>query len=287
MSAENFELVKTTQGALSIKDGRVGEIMHNPLGPWAEVEALYLAPSQLKARLQDLSTQKQLVLYDVGLGAGSNAMVALLAALQVHRHQGRAKGFRILSFEQDLRLAKFALQHRSSFPEFGEAWLAFETLLDQGYWKHEGLAIQWELHAGDFTQILETKLPIADLIFYDPYSPKKNSEMWTYKIFCQLREKCHSSGGLESLLLTYSRATSVRAALLLAGFFVGQGEALGLKEETTLASTRGDTLEAPLAERWLQRWQRSHQALPSDLAQEDEAQVKRYSEQLLAHPQFD
>lgn len=35
-----FEIVTTTMGATSIRDNRVNEIMHNPVGPWAEANAL-------------------------------------------------------------------------------------------------------------------------------------------------------------------------------------------------------------------------------------------------------
>ena len=286
MTQTNFELVTTSQGALSILDGRVGEIMHNPLGPWLEIQELYIKPSQLAQRLQAPSEEKELVLYDVGLGAGSNAMAAILLALTAHKETKDLRGLRILSFEQDLSLAQFTLRHRDSFPEFAGAWQAFQELFAQGSWKHPEIPIQWELHHGDFTQALNSALPIADLIFYDPYSPKKNQEMWTYETFHKLRKKCHPSQGPETLLLTYSRATSVRAALLLAGFFVGKGRPIGLKEETTLASTLPEALDSPLQQRWLERWRRSHQALPTDLAQDDENDITQWSQQLEGHPQF-
>ena len=72
-----FEIVKTTLGMVSIKDLNTGEIMHNPVGPWQESRLLYVGQSGLKTRLA-LETTSPLVLFDVGLGAGFNALAAIL-----------------------------------------------------------------------------------------------------------------------------------------------------------------------------------------------------------------
>lgn len=286
MTADVFEIVRTSQGAVSIRDGRVGEIMHNPLGPWREIEELYLKPAKLATRLQSLLPQQELILFDVGLGAGSNAMAALLIAQQSIAAMSKKVGFRILSFEQDLSLASFAIDQQKHFPEFSWAWQAFEQLLAAGQWQHPELPLQWQLYPGDFVKTLENSLPTADIIFYDPYSPQKNPEMWSYGTFKKLRQKCHNDLPRESLLLTYSRATSVRAALLLAGFYVGQGNPLGLKEETTQAANSLAQLTSPLAGRWLERWQRSHVPLPADLTKDPAFAPGHWEEQLKTHPQF-
>lgn len=288
MTEPIFDVVTTTQGALSIRNKRVGEIMHNPLGPWREIQDLYIIPSQLKKRLglSIKSSDQNLVLYDVGLGAGSNAMGAILTAFKAMKEKGPKIGLNILSFEQDLALAQFALEQQENFPEFSWAWDAFQDLLDHGFWKHPEYPITWALHPGDFTQTLNKSLPLADLIFYDPYSPGQNQEMWTYETFNKLRQKCHSSPDQESLLLTYSRSTSIRAALLLASFYVGHGRGIGLKEETTLASTRLQALEFPLEQRWLDRWRRSHAPFPSDLAEEKNQNTIAWVRKIENHPQF-
>jgi len=210
----HFKLVRTTRGALSILDQRVGEIMHNPLGPWREVQDLYIQPASLEERLKSTSSGHDLTLFDVGLGAGANAMGALSCAFKVLQEQGPRGAFKIHSFEKDLTLARFALEQRESFPEFSWGWDALQSLLENGDWSHPEVSLDWQLHHGDFAEALAKPLPCADLIFYDPYSPNRNKEMWTYQVFQKLRQKCHSDSDQETLLLTYSRSTSIRAALL-------------------------------------------------------------------------
>jgi tRNA U34 5-methylaminomethyl-2-thiouridine-forming methyltransferase MnmC len=260
--------------------------MHNPLGPWQETQELYIQPAELLQRLQATSSGRELVLYDVGLGAGFNAMGALIATLTAMASMDpkERRGFRILSFEKELALAHFSLKQSDQFPEFAPAWEALETLLNQGRWQHSEYPLTWELFPGDFLETLDQSLPTADLIFYDPYSPKRNLEMWSYGAFLKVREKCHADQ--ESLLLTYSRATSVRSALLLAGFYVGHGRPIGLKEETTIASTIQQSLEDPLQLRWLERWRRSHSRFPADLLETNGKLITQWSEQIERHPQF-
>ena len=89
------------------------------------------------------------------------------------------------------------------------------------------------------------------------------------------------------LLATYSRSTIPRVTLLLAGFFVGAGEAVAEKEETTVAANRRDLIERPLDARWLERARTSHSAEPlrtneyriAPLAPETWARLRQ-------HPQF-
>ena len=55
------------------------EVMHPVIGPLVEADALYVVPSRLAARLAQTSEADPtapLVLLDVGLGAGSNAVAA-------------------------------------------------------------------------------------------------------------------------------------------------------------------------------------------------------------------
>ena len=54
----------------------------------------------------------------------------------------------------------------------------------------------------------------------------------------------------------------LRVTLLLAGFYVGTGQATGQKEETTIAANTPDLIAEPLDHRWLQRAHRSTSAEP-------------------------
>ena len=248
MQTPTFEIVQTRAGATSIRDNVTGEIMHNPVGPWVEANALYVEQSRLVDRLAQVDLG-ELVIFDVGLGAAANA----LAALHCARSLSPRRPVRLISFERDLTLLQFALDHAASFAHFAGYEDAMRAILSEGLWREDGIV--WELRYGDYPALVQDEVYRAELVFYDPYSSKKNVDMWTVETFRRTLAKCVDSN---CLLLTYSRATPVRVALLVAGFKVGFGFASGLKDETTQAATRLADLTHPLDARWLQRWERSH-----------------------------
>ncbi|HEX8909067.1 MAG TPA: tRNA guanosine(34) transglycosylase Tgt, partial [Anaeromyxobacteraceae bacterium] len=73
-----FTVVATSSGAPAVLDQTVGEVMHPVVGATAEAERLYVAQSRLRERLAEPGPP--LVLFDVGLGAGANALAAVAAA---------------------------------------------------------------------------------------------------------------------------------------------------------------------------------------------------------------
>jgi queuine tRNA-ribosyltransferase len=271
-----FEIVTTRTGAISIRNKVLNETMHNPVGPWAEANSLYISQSKLAERLQ-LDSHDELVLFDVGLGAAANA----LAVLHCARAKTRKRPLRMISFERELELLRFALKHASQFEHFHGYEKIIEQLLATGKWHEDGLI--WELRHGDFVQDLLREKYQPHLIYYDPYSSKVNREMWSMERFRDLRSKCREANAGGTLLFTYSQATPIRVALLSAGFFVGQGLRTGPKEETTIASSVLADLEAPLGQTWFQRWQKSHVQVPFDCSLSEAPKLREW---MTMHPQF-
>jgi len=253
-----FEIVTTAAGAISIRNKVVNEIMHNPVGPWKEANSLYIDQCRLREKLL-ASAKHPLVIFDVGLGAAANALAALHCLQNIGKSLSPRK-MKIVSFERDLDLLRFALSNASQFEHFEGYQEIMKELLAQGNFENESFS--WVIRHGDFTQLIDTEETRADLVFFDPYSPQVNLEMWTTSCFSKLRQKCRESheGGTE--LYTYSIATPVRSALLVSGFFVGHGSATGLKTETTQGSTRLSDINIPLGARWLERWKKSHTRYP-------------------------
>lgn len=258
MSHPVFEIVKTSLGVISIRNKVVDEIMHNPVGPWIEANALYIDQSNLKVKLQR-KADGEFVLFDVGLGAAANALAALACAKSLGPE---CRNLRIVSFERDLELLKFALAHAEQFEHFHGYEAALEQILKIGSWSSG--PISWELRRGEFLETIERETLRAHLVFFDPYSPLVNSEMWTRSCFEKIRRKSRepSEGGMS--LYTYSQATRIRAAMLRAGFHVGYGAATGRKGETTEATTERESLRLPLDNIWFTRWQRSNVRYPFD-----------------------
>ena len=271
--APRFEVVTTTSGAPAVFDREVGEVMHPGLGATAEAEQLYVAQSRLAARLAEGGAP--LVLFDVGLGAAANALAALRCARAAPAGSRRLLVF---SFERDLgALALAASVDGATRLQWSAAdRAAAVAMLEHGVYEKPGF--RWHLLAGDALDALARVPQPADLVYWDPWSPQSSGELWTSRAFATLRAHC--APGAE--LFTYSRATAVRSALLLAGFHVGAGAMVGTKETTaaTLAPARP---AQPLDARWLARLKRSSAGWPSDVAA---AGVPAALLQIAAHPQF-
>lgn len=277
MTNDRFEVVRTTTGAVSIRCTELNEIMHNPVGPWIEANSLYIEQSGLRERLLT-GTGAELVLFDVGLGAAANS----LAVLHLARSLGEnARPLKLVSFERDLELLRFALANSSQFDHFAGFEQAIATLLSDRQWSQG--SIQWTLHEGDFLTEVGKQTARPHLVYYDPYSQKVDRNLWTTAAFKRLREFSRDAVDGATSLYTYSQSTPVRVALLQAGFYVGRGIPTGLKETTTQASTRFEDLASPLDLQWLEKWKRSHLKHAFDCAPEFERESEAF---VLAHPQF-
>jgi queuine tRNA-ribosyltransferase len=270
VAGPRHEIVLTSLGVPAVRDTVVGEVMHPVIGPEVEAERLYVAQSRLRERLA--APGPRLVLFDVGLGAGSNALAALTAAESLEE-AGRA--LEIVSFEADT--AALALAASDAGAErlglSARARAAARDLLAHG--RHEAPRVLWRLVQGDARTTLPAEASSADLVYWDPFSPKANPELWTCAAFGALRARCAPGASV----FTYSTATATRSALLLAGFFVGAGDPSGPKEETTAAATDASLLARPLDGRWLARLARSSAPFPDDAPADALDRIRR-------HPQF-
>lgn len=269
-----FQLAERSGGLASIQHGPSGEIMHPQADPQEEAREVYVVQTQLVERLQQPGPP--LVLWDVGLGAATNAMSALRAAESLER----SRGLELLSFERDLDALKLALLHLDRFPHLKHAGPV--GLLQEGVWRSKKAPIRWTLLEGELLERL-AEAPLPDLIFYDPFSYKTDGPLWTLETFQKLREKLR---GRACVGVTYSQATRVRAAMLGAGFWVSSGRGVGPKEASTLFMTP-EAAETPcgvlLDGSWLEKWQRSGQKYPVGL---DTGAHASFEQRLREHPQL-
>lgn len=263
MSAEtnddglDCEVVTTREGARAVRDRLTGELMHPVVGPIEEAERLYVAPSRLRERL-GAPDDRPLVLLDVGLGAGSNALAAWKASAE--RRAGEGRRLSIVSFDRSLGALALAAsdEHAGAFGFHGEALVAARALLAHGV--HESEHASWRMVLGELPAALAGEDPSADVVFWDPFSPRANPSLWTSGAFAELRRVSRSGATVH----TYSGATATRSAMLLAGFAVGFGPVTGDNKRATVGAVDASALDEPLDRRWLERLARSSAGFPPD-----------------------
>ena len=265
------------EGVGYIRDTASGEVMHPGGDPTLEARSLYVEQSRLLTRLQDRG-DVPLVVWDVGLGAAANAMAAVLAVESAA--PATTRPLTLVSFENDLDSLKLALDHPGHFKHLRHA--APRALLTADRWNSGTAAIEWLLLRGDFATT-KFEAPPPDVIFFDPFSFKTDSAMWTLSAFRELAKACSEKS---TELFTYTYSTSVRAAMLAAGFYVAKGRGTGPKGETTIglsaraaAAAHGHEL---LGQDWLAKWRRSDAQAPFGSIMDDGS----WREAVLMHAQF-
>ncbi len=282
----DYEIYRSAQGFSSICQLSSGEVMHSVIAPNDEANKLYVEQSCLASRLvKQPAPADELVIWDVGLGAAFNAMAAIRCFERCYAERGETvlRPLRLVSIERDLDPLILAAKNPDCFPHVRHA--APVKLLKHGAWEHASSLLHWDLVKGDFRDCIEAA-SIPDLIFYDLFSSKTLSSLWTAEIFSRIFQHC----ALKSAeLYTYSASTAVRVALLAAGFFVAEGVGTGPKVATTIAFTKttgaGEHPLAPrlLGQQWLTRWRRSHVKFPVTLTDEERPHFEQLVE---THPQF-
>jgi len=297
----SYRLVRLRNGACSVRSLAEDETFHPGIGPAAEAEALYVLQLHLPERVRE--TSGEFVIWDVGLGAAANALTAIrlvresLTSSNAAAQESRAPTqLRLISFDHTSAAAAFVLEHGVELGYVAGYESALAELVKNHSVKFSDdlLQVEWTLEPGDFPALVsargdarptQNEMPPPHAILFDPYSPKKNSTMWTTPLFAGLFRRLDPQR--PCALATFTRSTMARTALLLGGFFVGVGHPSGLKEETTVAANRPDLLDEPLDRHWLERAKRSHSAEPLSGPVYRQAPLSPETlERLRQHPQF-
>lgn len=275
----DYRIIASRHGHSSIQQLSSGETMHSVSQPLVEANRLYVEQAKLRERLLE-DTTDELVVWDVGLGAGANAMAVVLAwealaaevaSSEIARIKGiRVRPLRLVSFERDLDSFHLARSEPARFEYLKHD--APHVLARRKQWTSSDGRLTWELRVGDFlTDGLASTPPSPDVILYDPFSFKVDAPLWSVDAFENLLS---ATSGKPATLFTYSNSTLVRGRLLAAGWFVGRGVGTGAKEETTIASSQRLAGLPYLGGEFVERWRRSH------------TRVAELDERVIAHRQF-
>ena len=274
-----FELVTLKGGGRSIRSKAHGETMHIGTNPRTEALELHVAQQRLKERVQEWNRSEPFVIWDIGLGPAGNA----ITAIESIRESGLP--IEIHSYEISTEVLEFALEHAAEL-EYLAGWeTGIRELLDRGT-THPSPSMTWRLHRGDFSR-QPHDAPAPSVIFFDPYSPARNSEMWNLETFRSMWDAVSGPDAPPCTMTNYTRSTSVRVTMLLAGWFVGTGVPTGDKEVTTIAANRLDLLKEPLDETWLARVRSSTNAEPMRGRNNERGPISAEDyARLITHPQF-
>lgn len=273
-----YTLEVLDNGVVSFRHTQTGEILHGSVGPEKEATELYIDASGLGK-----CSKPEVVVFDVGTGCGAQLM-ALLDFLKISLS---TKEIHVYSFDLEKEGLRAALEARKQFPSVERNQLFLEKALCENSFAWncgENKKLHWNFIGGDFRetiQSLRAREPQlrADFIFYDFFSPASHPWLWTFDLFEKLYFYCKET----THLVTYSSATSVKAALAAAGWFVGTTIPSGKKAQSIFAAgSRGEVAHL-LPTQFISTFSLSHKPFCDAETPESQIEIRK---KLSCHPQF-
>ncbi len=231
----DFTLATTSDGSFSLHESKLDELYHNRAGAFTEAMVTYVQPASQYFQ-ERLTNGGSLRVLDSCFGLGYNSL-ALANHNQANERISAKVNLNIDAIEIDSSVLELVPQVVKQ-PCLRDLCALFESkavnLADFNGGMIELPEIRFKVYVCDlrhFLQEAQCENAGYDIVFHDPFSPKKVPELWTIELF-QHYHRLMADGGV---ILTYSTASAVRGALLELGFKVFRTTALGGKVGGTMA----------------------------------------------------
>jgi tRNA U34 5-methylaminomethyl-2-thiouridine-forming methyltransferase MnmC len=221
MDDSRYKMVLTQDGSYTLYLAEYDEHMHSLSGAYEEAVLKHVRPSGILNR-----NKKNLRVLDVGFGLGYN-ILALIEELWENKFEGNLS---VISLEKEQSLLP-ALRSITFNNSRNEAYSFVKQAYTNGSSRKGAMAIS--VLFGDARNTVRTLSSDSfDAIFFDPFSPSRNPELWSVDFFEHMFRLMNGT----AILTTYSSAPQIRMALLEAGFTIGRGPSVGGKREGTMAA---------------------------------------------------
>lgn len=205
----SMQLIKTNDGSFTFFSEKYGETFKSVSGALEEAEKKFIIPCNIRDNISIL---------DIGFGLGYNIVSAMR----------KAKSLRIISLEKDKEL--FDQIQTFEVPEqikenYSKIRIAAKNM------SYKDNEYQIDIILGNAEETIKNIKEEFDAVFLDPFSPKKNTELWTLEflkdVFAVMKKG--------AVLSTYSCAGQIRRNLIAVGFEVKEGPIVGRRAPSTIA----------------------------------------------------
>lgn len=201
-----MKVIKTNDNSVTFFNETYQEYYHSLTGALEEAQKKYIEPLHVKDGMKIL---------DICFGLGYNTYAALEAA----------KYLKIIALERD----KEVLQKLQQI-ELPGKYSIIKHVAKEGKYKDNDYDIL--LLFGPAEETIKTIDEEFDVVFLDPFSPKRNPELWTIEFFTEIYKRMKPRGKLG----TYSCARQIRTNLKTVGFIVEDGPCVRRRGPSTIAT---------------------------------------------------
>lgn len=217
----------TADGSVSYYNEKIDESYHSNTGAIEESFLKFVKPA---VDLVLKENRSSIEIFDMFFGLGYNSVCVLYYLREVKGFKGKIN---ITGIELDNEIMGFAkdITFDSSINTvmLAEAGIQIDVKKFNSY--YSSIRENVDIIIGDALVEVKNIKKRFDILFFDPFSPKKQPELWSREFFKDVSRSVKSGG----VLTTYSCARVAKDGLIEAGFTVMKGPSVGRKAPSTIA----------------------------------------------------
>lgn len=222
--------VRTSDGSITFHSEQYDEHYHSTSGALTEAHKKY-------AEVCKVYDRKEVDILDICFGLGYNSAAAIdrfegsrISIVGLEIYEGIIKEIERMGHEYPFECINIMMEVARKGHYKGPADTRKVEVM-----RKEGEA-EVRLIMGDARDTIKTLEDGSfDCVFHDPFSPRKNPELWTKEFFDEVYRVLRKGG----MVATYSCARTVRDNLKAAGFTVKDGPIVGRRSPGTAALKPG------------------------------------------------
>jgi tRNA U34 5-methylaminomethyl-2-thiouridine-forming methyltransferase MnmC len=229
MGTHHTKICLCQDGSHTLYSEKFHQHYHNPNGAISESRCVFFDTPGFREKLGNSDSY---YIFEVGFGTGLNLLLLMEYLCKMDTS--------VNVFYQSVEAYPLKLDQaiKLNYPEKLELTNAAEILAcifrdlkpGNNTFKIKN-NVHFSLFIGSFDELPEPEEK-SDMIFFDPFSPDVNPELWTDKVF----HKLASWSKPDALLCTYGASSAGRGAMASAGWKVARAPGALGKREMTLAS---------------------------------------------------
>ena len=206
-----MQFIKTKDGSYTVFNQKYQEHYHTISGALEEA---------FQKHVNAVGVENGFHILDFCFGLGYNS----IAATKDHRN------LTIIGLENDSEIIE-AIKNLSVPDEIEKEFTTFQNIAEKLEITDDNNNTIKLIIGDALVSISSLPKDYFDRVFFDPFSPGKQPEMWSRKVFQKVRNVMKQGAKLS----TYSCAKSVRKNMIAAGFKVMNGPIVGRKSPATIA----------------------------------------------------
>lgn len=217
----------TADGSVSFHNERLDESYHSNTGAIEESFLKFVKPAA-DIFLEKNPSADSISVLDMFYGLGYNSLCMMYYLREIRCFKGK---IRLVGLELDPEIMGFSKDIQFTEEVNSKMLDDAGIIIDPEKFNNYYANLDVDVIMGDANATVNGIDEKFDVIIFDPFSPKKQPELWTEKFFRDISRLAKEG----TVLTTYSCARVAKDGLAKAGFIVRKGPSVGRKAPSTIA----------------------------------------------------